>query len=73
MNTLDLMSSPHIMLREATLSWYKLLYAERSTASRTLKVLLGADSGNIEPGGRAARPQVGKRRQVSKAGKRVGS
>ena len=78
LNTLDFLSRPRIILREATRSWSKLLYAERSKAGRILKVLVGADRGNIDRGniargGQVARPQTGERRHVSECGRRSGS
>ena len=54
-------------MREATLSWSELHYAERSIAGRNLQVLVGANSGNIELGGSS---QTTDRRKASCVGSR---
>ena len=68
LNILDLLPSPNIILREATLSRSKLLYAERSIAGRALEVLVGAYSGNVELEG--AGSQTTNRNKVSCIGSR---
>ena len=73
LRTLNLLSSPIFILREAILPWSKLLYVERFIVARTVQVLVGSDSSNIEIGGQIARPQTGERHHMLEAGRRCGS